>query len=245
MKKVILLLILILGVQGLSVPARGVQSGSCNDTVRIRHDLESILANPRFNYPDYFRGVRQLLRRLIQWWIKMFPARQSNTAEWFDRSLQKLGLALVVLSPLLILFGVRKFFLSESQIKLVAGSPEELPANLKLILENANRSAAKGDFRDAVRQIYLAALIRLRSTGSLPEGVRRSDKENLRTLAKSAGYDSPVYQSFAEMVRLFREKWYGLKSCTDSDYQKASRFFETLSSHAEKIPSNTVAKSNG
>jgi hypothetical protein len=237
MKKILFLFILTIGIQAASVPARGAPSHPSGDTVRVRHDLKLILTDSRFNYPDHFGGLRRLVRRLQQWWVQQLRPRRPGTAGWLDRSLETFGLALVIGSPLLILVLMRRFFLRESQIKLAAAArQDELPATWQRVLETAGQSADRGDFRDAIRQFYLAALLRLRSTGSLPEGVRYSDKENLRTLGKKVGFDSPVYHCFAAMVRLFREKWYGFTGCDASDYREANRIFETLNSQAERLP---------
>jgi hypothetical protein len=238
MKKIIILFILIIGIQGASVPAWGARPRPTGDTVMIRHKLESILTDSRFNYPDHFEGLRRLISRLQQWLVKQFQPRRPGTAGWLDRSLETLGLVLVIGSPLLILLLMRRFFLRDSQIKLASASRQYDPsANWQSVVANAGQTADLGDFRAAIRQLYLAALFRLRGTGSLPEGVRySSDKENLRTLGKKVGFDSPVYHSFAALVRLFREKWYGFTGCDASDYREANRIFETLNSHVKKPP---------
>lgn len=237
MKKIFFLIILVIGIQAISVPARGAPSHPSGDALRVRHKLESILTDSRFNYPDYFEGLRRLIRRLQRWLAKQFKPRRPGTAGWLDRSLRTIGLGLVIGSPLLILFLMRRFFLRESQITLTAASQQcDSPANWQSVVENAGETAAHGDFRSAIRQFYLAALLRLCSNGSLPEGVRYSDKENLRNLGNRVGFDSPVYHSFAALVRLFREKWYGFTGCDASDYREANRIFETLNSHVEKHP---------
>jgi hypothetical protein len=237
MKRIIFLFILAIGLQGLSVPVRGATSHPADDSIRVRRQLKSILTDSRFNYPDHFGDLRRLIRRVRQWWTKRFPPRRLGTAGWLDHFLETLGLALVIGSPLLILFLMRRFFLREPHIPLTAAPRrDESPANWRSVGEIARQSGARGDFRAAVRQFYLASLLRLRSTGSLPEGVRYSDKENLRTLGKKVGFDSPVYHSFAAMVRLFREKWYGFAGCDASDYREANRIFESLNSHAERLP---------
>jgi hypothetical protein len=237
MKKIIILFILAIGVQGASVPAWGDQPRPSGDTVRVRHKLESILTDSRFSYPEHFESLRRLIGRLQQWLVKQFQPRRPGTAGWLDRSLETLGLALVIGSPLLILLLMRRFFLRESQIRLTSASQQyNSSANWQSVVESAGKTAALGDFRTAIRLFYLAALLRLCSAGSLPEGVRYSDKENLWTLGKKVGFDSPVYHSFAALVRLFREKWYGFTGCDASDYRAANRIFETLNSHAEKLP---------
>jgi hypothetical protein len=236
MKQLIFLFILAIGIQGLPVPVRGAPSRPSGDSVRVRRQLESILTDSRFNYPDHFGELRRLVRRLQQWWSKLFQPRRPGTAGWLDRFLEIFGLALVIGSPLLILILLRRFFLRDPRIKSAAApQQDEFPADWQSVGETARQSAARGDFRTAIRQFYLASLFRLRSTGSLPEGVRYSDKENLRTLGKKVGFDSPVYHSFAAMVRLFREKWYGFNGCDASDSREANRIFETISSHAERF----------
>lgn len=203
--------------------------------MQLRHDLNQILADHRFSYPDYFSGMKRNFTRFLHWLNSMLKPKKSKytiDATSFDRAFKQLGLGLALLLPLGLIFLARRFIQWERRIKPDSPTDSISGPDLPDSFTQAKIAATQGEYRNAVRFLYLASLTQLRGNGILPEGTRYTDKENLQTLRRKFGIESIEYQSFECLIHLFREKWYGWKICTESDYQNAFQYYETLSVHS-------------
>ena len=96
----------------------------------------------------------------------------------------------------------------------------------------ADVAARSGEYVEAVRLYYLAAMEYLQSIGALTAGPARSDRENLEEIRRRVGPDGLRYQSFSQLVRIFQEKWFGLKQCTKDDTHGAAEYLSRIT--AEK-----------
>lgn len=73
----------------------------------------------------------------------------------------------------------------------------------------AERLAAAGDRRGAVRALYLALLGDLHAQGAIVYDRHRTNREYLRTMR----LESARAVAFADAVELFDRKWYGREGC--------------------------------
>lgn len=232
MKIVLMLLSLTLW---LLPPLSAAAPESPNQTARLRQELNQILADQRFTYPDYFAGVRRFFRNLLHWLDRLKVPKLPLKPSWPDELVNRFGLGLVILLPPGLLWLARRWLARETRLEASVPPVAASSANLHEALTPARAAAGAGEYRPAIRLLYLAALSYLRSIGKLPEGTRYSDKENLRTLRGKFGAEHSVYQAFDQLVGLFQEKWYGLKTCNAADYDRAVRLYETLATAAKGL----------
>lgn len=98
----------------------------------------------------------------------------------------------------------------------------------------AERKAREGDYRLALRFIYLALLVALDTGGVLRFDRSRTNWEYLRALRASGRED--VYQAMTPLTREFDRVWYGLARADAADYARALSQYEALQAAAQTAP---------
>jgi tetratricopeptide (TPR) repeat protein len=97
----------------------------------------------------------------------------------------------------------------------------------------AERKAQEGDYRLALRFIYLALLVALDTGGVLRFDRSRTNWEYLRAL-RASGRDD-VYQAMTPLTREFDRVWYGLAHADAADYARALSQYEALQAVSQTL----------
>jgi hypothetical protein len=115
------------------------------------------------------------------------------------------------------------------------GSAEEVlpagPAARQAALAAAQELAARGEWRGALRQIFLALLLTLDLLGALDFRRERTNWEYVRQLRGSAPERLPALEG---AVRVFEGRWYGREPATEGDYQAMLSFLRETDASGEK-----------
>lgn len=190
---------------------------------------KSILSDQRFNYPDHWAWWWQLVERLGQFfqWIK--PKSAPLRFEWLQPFFKPLLIGLLATLPFLFIWQILKLFHINTRYRIKAGVSAPIRSSPSQLRQTATQLAAEGDFREAIRFLYLSSLELFRNEGVLAEGIRFFDRDNLKIIGKSYGLTSQSYLAFSQLVLTFQEKWYGYKNCTAADYDRALKQLELLS----------------
>ena len=101
---------------------------------------------------------------------------------------------------------------------------EEMPVTARQAREMARKMAQTGNYRAAVRQLYLSALLKLEETGIAPHD---RSKTNLEILAAVAG-NKAVHRSLQPVVSTFDQVWYGVREPDDATFRAYQRQIEQL-----------------
>ena len=117
------------------------------------------------------------------------------------------------------------FFIRQIRMNLITevreADPESEIAEVgteKAALERAETAAAASDFREALRFLYLSAVLHLQEQGLLPYDRSLTNREYLR----HAQANLDLQDSLRPIITLFDEVWYGHKPCdakTVADYR--------------------------
>lgn len=201
----------------------------------VRHEIQSILADQRFSYPDYLTWWRKLWSRIFQWLAglnKRRPFQKMPGEALLSNVLNYFGLVLLLLLPVALVFLTPRLFQKEPGGKPPAQSRHLATADVGQLLQKAAFLAEQGLTLEALRHVYLAVLEHFKKVELLRRDVNYSDKEHLLLARKAFGPDHRAYVSFAQLIRLFQEKWYGLKDCGRPDYETACALAETIMGHA-------------
>lgn len=119
---------------------------------------------------------------------------------------------------------VWKVMAGEARSKEVADSVSIQPTAVSLLTE-ADKKASNGDFRLALRDIYLSLLLEMDHRRIVTYAVATTNSEYLREIeGKAAGLKA----SFQAIVNLFEDKWYGLQACAREDFQKGRELYMVL-----------------
>ncbi len=182
--------------------------------------LALVLARPEFQprpqrQPSWFD----------QWWEKFINwIDELLTRLMFSRGANALGLDWIVLIiGALVLAGVAFFFWRNVRAHLVreaalAQDAAELNGlSASSAIKQAQTLAAGANYRQAVRYLYLAALLTLDERGVLRYDKTLTNRQVLRHARQSA--DTELAQAMSPVVDTFDSVWYGFTEVDDETYQ--------------------------
>jgi hypothetical protein len=192
------------------------------DPDRAGRVLRGVLSRPE--YQDRVEKP-SLEERIVQWivdWLRRLFPQRSRAVAADDRAARAM-LAVVVLLLAMLIARVLQLVLPELRRRRAPEAEERpegevwVPREPEALLAEAEREAAAGRFREAMRLLYLALVARLDRAGVLPEDRSRTHGELLRAL-RQAGHD-PLSRELAPVTRRLDERLYGGRTATAEDWQ--------------------------
>ena len=187
---------------------------------KLATDIETILAQAEFDYSikppslweRFWAKVQELLSR---------PFQNSSLPPWIGNSFLYLGSLIVVIFILYITRGFWAQFAPQSAVPNDEHEEGTLSANDASL--RAQTLSETGDYRSAVRYLYLSALLRLDEQGILRYDRAKTNREYLRLMGAS-----PFAPILREVVDLFDRVWYGFEPLASAEYQHYARQVEKL-----------------
>ncbi len=186
-----------------------------------RQQLDDVLARPEFQ-----PAQPTLWQRMVDWLLNQLPDMSQiegsdmigNLLIWFMVALSLLLIGGVLFS---FLRGLRRSILSQEVIEELEG---DIPLYASQAQEQATEAARSGEFREAMRLLYLAALLHLDEVGLI-----RFDRAltNQEVLAE-VGNNEQLNALLTPVVTLFDRVWYGHAPFGEVEFQKASQQIEQL-----------------
>ncbi len=183
--------------------------------------LAAVLARPEFQ-----PVVKQTPTWLQEWlekfnrWLNRMLARLmfSDEAHVLGVDWVVLALGAVVLSGVAYFFwrNVRAHLVREAALARDAAESGGLSA--ARATQQARRLAAQSDYRQAMRYLYLAALLALDERGVLRYDKALTNREVLHRAGQSA--DSNLAQIMSPVVETFDQVWYGFAPVDDETFRK-------------------------
>jgi hypothetical protein len=189
------------------------QAGSSPADVQA---LNEILSAKEFQWPEKQPSlVEQWLQKLLDWIGSLFPHRPLN-AGFNLPSLLIPGIALLLIILALIYVGssLRSALVSEANLN-GAGMAEDEVINAEHAFQKAQEFAAGGSIRQAVRYLYLSALLALDENGLLRYDRSQTNWEYLRSLSSHP----ELRANLREVILVFDRVWYGNQPIDEADYQ--------------------------
>lgn len=198
------------------------------DWPRPRHNasqlrsLEDILAQPEFDWPVQTPSpLAELWNRLTQafwrWVAGLLPENGAVTIQgrWLGYAFTAVCLLALALVLAYLLRGLVADVVEEAELHTEAGAGEE-SLTAERALQQAQQHSGQGDYRTAVRYLYLSSLLLLVERGLLPPDRSLTNREHLRRVA-----DRPeLAQPLREVVEVFDRVWYGFQPLEAADYQR-------------------------
>lgn len=202
---------LVIGLAGI-YPSYAANAVS-NPEIRVK--LREILARPEFAVGRWLTG------------------RLESLAAWVERILSKVtgapvkllggwGYLLLFVSFIGVCFLL--FFIGSRLARTFApeqAGPEMAEHELgradeTTLREEAARYAEAGEFREAIRRLYLSLLLFMDKQKWISFRLSKTNREYLREV-KNAG---AAALEFAGTISLYERKWYGMEQCDQKDYQE-------------------------
>jgi len=177
--------------------------------------LQEILAQPEFQWPESKPSpLTKWLLRLIEKLMELFPGGD-GVLELPRILLPILGaLALAVV----LFFAFRGIFgdlVSESELDLEA-IEGGVPLTSAAAIKRAQELSTGGDYRTAVRYLYLSSLLLLEERGLLRYDRSLTNREYLRSVAAHPQLESIL----REVVEVFDRVWYGYQPLDQAAYER-------------------------
>lgn len=191
--------------------------------------LNEILARPEFQWKeeapnpinDWFQ---KLWDRFAAWLDKLFPDKEV-TVTVPGGSLPVWTWLTVLLLALILAYVFRGLFADlVAEAKLNGnGDPDEV-LTADAAFQRAQSLSRGGDYRAAVRYLYLSSLLLLDERGLLRYDRTRTNREYLRTVS-----DSPeLAQPLSEVIDVFDNVWYGYHELDEERFKHYSDRVEEL-----------------
>ena len=206
--------------KGLVTTLLAIKKESVPLQQKLATDLEELLAQDEFNYEAKpLSWWERLLQRLLD--LLERPFEEGSLPPWLGNNV--LYFALVVL-VLVVFYTTRGFwgqFVPQSAVSNEDHTEETLSADVASL--RAQTISETGDYRSAVRYLYLSTLLRLDEHGVLRYDRAKTNREYLGLIEAS-----PAAPILREVVDLFDRVWYGFESIGSAEYQHYARQVETL-----------------
>ena len=216
-----------------------------DDTAARLAVLAAVLAGPQFTAGDSLWD--QFLRWLAEWLDRFLPRAQESPASTSaggaagDILWTVVGIGGAVALVLLLAYwlrGVLGNFIGDAQAA-AAGDGGDLPQTPAEARRRAAERASSGDYRDAVRNLYLSALLTLEQNGVAPADRSLTNRELLARVP--AGH--PVRPHLQPVVETFDEVWYGVHEPDGQTYAAYTHSIDELETLAQHPPASGPAAS--
>ena len=198
-----------------------------------KQKLDEILRRPEFQKPKEEKSIlQQLSDALDEWLSALFHRQPPPEVEQPRVDLSPLGAILnyvvITLAILIIGFVVWRFLLplvgnkgvrkkaKKKEPRIILGEQLAADATADDLLTQADRLAASGELRAAIRKGYIAALCDLSDRKILGLARHKTNRDYLRDVKKR----DEIYQPMFGMTGTFERHWYGDVPPEHEDWQK-------------------------
>ncbi|HAJ37750.1 MAG TPA: hypothetical protein DCL15_18935 [Chloroflexi bacterium] len=222
----------------LQLVAQQLAAADADQTAARLAVLETVLAGAAFqNRETWLDQVRRWLANWLQQW---FGASEANTAPTPVSAIaaQVVGGSVVIAGSILLLILLVRWL--QTLLHAFVGDAvrretqdDAMPATSAAARVAASRLAEQGDYRAAVRHLYLAALLTLQERRLV---VRDPSLTNREVLAQTPTAH-PVHAPLAAAVAVFDDVWYGVHEpdeATFAEYRATVDAIERCAAATEK-----------
>jgi hypothetical protein len=185
-------------------------------TVQDIEPLKEILARSEFQWdagrpaPDWFQRILDAFFN----WMERIAFGVQNTV-YYGRVPLMVGAALVLLLSLFYISrNLSRSLVREAELAGEAGEDDTLLTS-KGALQRAQTLSSQGDYRTAIRYLYLSSLLVLDERGLLRYDRSRTNREYLRSVSSKPQLAAPL----RDVIDVFDRVWYGYESVDEQTYQ--------------------------
>jgi hypothetical protein len=198
--------------------------------------LQALLARPEFNRLETLWD--RFWRWLREWLARLWPDDNAASPTTLNESLMAalgwavvigFGLALVVL----LSYWLQAFLagmVRDSELRRRQQAGAETPLTAATARARATALAESGDFRQAVRHLYLSALLTLEERRLLPVNRSLTNRE----LLAGAASRQELSAHLAPVVNVFDEVWYGIHEPDQATFRSYAAEIDQLNALARQ-----------
>ena len=188
--------------------------------------LNVILSDPRFQWKEaqpnpIQKWILEQINRFNEWLNSLFGNNNSSGDPF-----SLVPTLTTILLALVLLYVFRSLFfdlVAESRLAEDASAESE-PLTAEQALARAHSLSRGGDYRSAVRYLYLSSLLLLDERGLLRYDRSKTNREYLRSLSNTPELSEPLN----EVIDVFDNVWYGYHSLDEETFKHYSDRVEEL-----------------
>jgi len=196
-------------------------------TVQDVGSLQEILARPEFQWQEAQAAqTPEWLQRIFDAFAKFMDRLAYGIQNGIYYGRVPLIIAAVILFILSLFFIARN--LSRSLVREAELAAENGDDDVLLTsngaMQRAQTLSTQGDYRNAVRYLYLSSLLILDEHGVLRYDRSRTNREYLRSVSSKPELAKPL----SDVIDVFDRVWYGFDSVDDETYQSYVKHVDEL-----------------
>jgi Domain of unknown function (DUF4129) len=201
-------------------------------TTKDIESLKQILARPEFRglsrqVNPFSQWLQNLWMRLMNWFgdlmQRLFGNRNVTIGDGAGSPLELISIVILILILLYAAHSLYADFVAEADLK-EDGSGSGQPLTAESAFEKAQALSRGGDYRSAVRYLYLSSLLVLDERGLLRYDHSKTNREVLRSVS-----DSPeLARRLHDVIEVFDNVWYGYHTLDEDSFRHYSQRVEEL-----------------
>ena len=186
--------------------------------------LREILARPEFQWEESQPIViPDWLDRILNW-LDQLTNRVLNTALSFGRiPLLVTAVLLFLLSLFFVSRGLSRSLVREAHLE-GEGSESDNLLTSQGAFKRAEDLSVQGDYRNAIRYLYLSSLLVLDEQGVMRYDRSRTNREYLRSVSSRPELAAPL----RDVIEVFDRVWYGFQKVDENTYKSYVEHVEEL-----------------
>lgn len=206
-------------------------TAAANDNTAARQArLRAILERPDFAV----RGPQSsLLERILSWLRERLPdgllGLPGGPASAVGTMIVVAGLVFIAVLLSYWLQGFLRGFVANAEARRRQDNGDDVPLTAAAARQQAAVLAQAGSYRQAMRQLYLAALLRLDEVGALRYDRSQTNREVLAQLPAT----SATHDHLAPVVDTFDHIWYGVREPDGATYASYAAEVDWLTTSVE------------
>lgn len=217
--------------------AAQIDATGTDDTQNRLMLLSSILARPEFRTPMTLWD--RFWRWFDNWLSEILPDRRAgNGGAWLAPLVELIPwiVTIAVVAAVLWLLSywlqrILRSFVTDARRSEIA-EDGDMPATAAEARQQARTAAQSGNYRDAVRRLYLAALLQLAEHDLITYERSLTNREVLVRVPQ----DSPIRPHLEPVVTTFDQVWYGIREPDQATFHAYEQEIDELAAVARRTP---------
>jgi hypothetical protein len=186
--------------------------------------LDEILARPEFQWEESQPIVMPGWLDRFFAWLESLANRAVNATFSIGRIPLMVAAILVFLLSLFFIWrGLSRSLVREAQLAAEESQGDEMLTS-KGAFKRAESLSTQGDYRNAIRYLYLSSLLVLDEQGVLRYDRSRTNREYLRSVSSHPELAKPL----RDVVDVFDRVWYGFEAVDENTYKSYVEHVEEL-----------------
>lgn len=186
--------------------------------------LREILARPEFQWEqEPALSMPNWLERFLSWLERLTERVLDTTYRYGRLPLIAAGVLLFLLSLFFLSRGLSRSLVREAQLEREEGNDDAALTSTGAF-KRAENLSMQGDYRNAIRYLYLSSLLVLDEQGLMRYDRSRTNREYLRSVASRPELARPL----RDVIDVFDRVWYGFEAVDEKAYRSYVEHVEEL-----------------